>query len=64
MEKYLIEQCINIGNLYINRAKNFPLSKHEWTYSDWEKKDPTALIEMYKNDNGRYQALLNKWKQK
>lgn len=38
-------------------------TKEDWTYSDWEKKDPKGLQDMFKNDKEQYDALLNEWKQ-
>lgn len=41
--------------LNANAGKNDPRAK--WTIRDWEKKDPTALLNMKRNDPERYKRL-------
>jgi hypothetical protein len=36
----------------------------DWTYSDWEKKDPQGLINMYNSNREMYDSLLNDFKTK
>lgn len=37
-------------------------SRNSWTYSDWEKKDPKGLTEIYKNSREQYDSMLEKHK--
>ena len=52
-------------------AKKLPIenkvegeNRNAWTYSDWEKKDGTGLVNMYKNDRESYDLLLKTHKEK
>jgi ATP-dependent protease ClpP protease subunit/regulator of replication initiation timing len=35
--------------------------RNDWTIRDYEEQDPTALAEMFKNDNEKYTELYNKY---
>ena len=41
--------------------KVIPESRKDWTYHDWEMKDPRGLGEMRKNDETRFNNLLDKY---
>lgn len=43
-------------------VKNDPNDRNNWSYNDWEKKDPEGLTNMYKNDKAQYDELLKTYK--
>ena len=44
------------------KVENDPNNRNNWTYNDWEKKDPEGLTNMYKNDKAQYDELLKTYK--